>query len=83
MGQRASTGAVVVTKGFETTTPWRGGAQCCAANGDQDEARVASLGEERNGDGTVSEGALDGGAGAVEVTVDAVQHHLQKNKPAK
>ena len=65
VGPRASTGAVVVTNGFETTTPWRGGAQCCAANGDRDEARVASLGEERKGDGTGSEGTLDGGAGAV------------------
>ena len=41
---------------------WRGGAQCCAANG-RDEARVASLGEERKGDGTGSEGTLDGGRG--------------------
>ena len=34
-GPRTSTGAVVVTKGFETAPPWRGDVQCCAANGDR------------------------------------------------
>ena len=77
VGPRASTGAVVVTKGFETTTPWRGGAQCGAVNGDRDEARVASLREERKGDGTGSEGTLDGGAVAVGGTSLRSEPHFQ------
>ena len=81
-GPTPGRGDGLVTKGFETSTPWRGGAQCCAANGDREEARVASLEEARNGDGTGSEGPLDSGAGAVGGGDCRLCSASPSNKPA-
>ena len=52
-------------KGFETTAPRRGGAECCAANGDREKGGISER-EVRNEDGTGFEGTpLGRGAGAV------------------